>query len=174
MWLLSKDRKEDAEKSLQWLRGWTTKEGVAKEFAQLQRYSERSKSCNLCVKQDQVCLHQEKMTTKGKFAELTRKRTLKPFFIVIFLFFLAQFTGFSAMRPYMVQVLKAYRTPIEADQATVILLQQICVGFVSRFFEFSYQFGRWSIADDRNVLTLLKLNHQTLVQRTEIEAPRNV
>lgn len=126
MWLLSKNRKDDAEKSLQWLRGWTTKEVVAKEFAQLQRYSERSKSCNICMKQNQTCQHQEKLTMKAKMIELTRKRTLKPFFLVIFLFFLAQFTGFGAMRPYLVQILKAYKTPIKADQATVNRSFEFC------------------------------------------------
>lgn len=94
-------------------------ENVANEFEKLQRYSERSKSCNSCVKQNQICSHQEKITIKGKMAELMRKRTLKPFGIVMCLFFLAQFTGIAAMRPYIVQIFKAYQTPIEADRATV-------------------------------------------------------
>lgn len=118
MWLLSNNRGDDAEKSLQWLRGWVPKESIVTEFNQLQRYSERSKSCNVCVKQKQTCSHQQQVTLKGKLAELIRKRTLKPFGLVIFLFFLSQFTGL-ATRPYIVQIFEAYKTPIQADTATV-------------------------------------------------------
>lgn len=118
LWLLSKNRPDDAQKSLQWLRGWVSKDVIAEEFNQLQRYSERSQSCNICVKQKKECTHQEKATLKSKFAELIRKRTLKPFGLVFFLFFLSQFTSMG-MRPYIVQIFEAYKTPIQADLATV-------------------------------------------------------
>lgn len=117
---MSKNQTERAEKALQWLRGWVPKANVANEFQALQRYSERSKACNTCIKQDKICTHPPP-TVADKMAELKRKRTLKPFFIVMSLFFLAQFTGVQAMRPYIVQILKAYNTPIESDRATVLL-----------------------------------------------------
>lgn len=54
-----------------------------------------------------------------KMQELTRKRTLKPFFLVMSLFMLSQLSGILAMRPYTVQILKSYGVPIDANWATV-------------------------------------------------------
>lgn len=119
-WLLSKNRVSDAEKSLRWLRGWVSSEAVAQEFHDLQRHSERSKSCNTCIKKDLKCTH-PLPTMAEKFSELKRKRTLKPFGIVISLFFLAQFSGILSMRPFMLQIFKAYESPIPADKAAAIM-----------------------------------------------------
>lgn len=119
-WLLSKNRNEDAEKSLQWLRGWVSRETVAQEFHDLKRHSEVSKSCNMCIKQNQKCIH-PLPTMVEKFAELKRKRTIKPFVIVISLFFLAQFSGMMSMRPFIVQIFKAYNSPIPPDNAAAIM-----------------------------------------------------
>ncbi|XP_031636109.1 facilitated trehalose transporter Tret1-like [Contarinia nasturtii] len=119
-WLLSKNRTADAEKSLRWLRGWVSSEAVAQEFNDLKRHSELSKSCNACIKQNVKCSH-PLPTMVEKFAELKRKRTLKPLFIVISLFFLAQFSGILSMRPFMVQIFKAYESPVKPDQAATIM-----------------------------------------------------
>lgn len=119
-WLLSKKRIKDAEKSLRWLRGWTTKEVVAHEFYELQRHSERSVACYKCIKQDLHCLHPPP-TIAEKFSELKRKQTLKPFVIIIILFFLSQFTGATAIRPYIAQIFKAYESPIAIDSAMMLL-----------------------------------------------------
>lgn len=119
-WLLSKGRTADAEKSLQWLRGWVSREVVAQEFQELQRHSELSKACNRCIKANVKCTH-PLPTMIEKLSELKRKCTLKPFAIVVTLFFLAQFSGILSMRPYMVQIFKAYGSPIAPDKAAVIL-----------------------------------------------------
>lgn len=119
-WLLSKNRAKDAQKSLCWLRGWVPIETVAHEFYDLQRHSERSKSCNSCVQRNLQCSHPLPSLAE-KFAELKRKRAIKPFAIVITLFFLSQFTGILCMRAFMVQVLKAYDCPIQLDQAASIM-----------------------------------------------------
>lgn len=120
MWLISKNRIAEAEKSLQWLRGWVPKERIAQELSELQRYSERSKCCATCIKQNQKCNHPlPKMAEKMR--ELKRKQTLKPFYIVISLFFIAQFSGIFAMTPFIVQIFKAYDSPIAPDRAAAIL-----------------------------------------------------
>lgn len=93
---------------------------VAQEFQELQRYSQRSKSCIACIKQDRNCTH-PLPTLCEKFAELKRKKNLKAFSIVISLFILAEFTGITGMQPYMVQVLAAYESPIAPDQAAAIV-----------------------------------------------------
>lgn len=107
-------------KSLQWLRGWVNPATVAHEFKSLQRYNERSNSCIPCAKQNIKCTHPAP-TLIEKVKELTRKRTLKPFLLVMSIFLLSQFSGILAMRPYTVQILKAYGVPIDANWATVIV-----------------------------------------------------
>lgn len=120
LWLLSKNRTEDAQKSLQWLRGWVSPAAVEREFKNLQQYSERSSSCNPCIKQNVKCTHPAP-TAMDKMKELMRKRTLKPFFLVMFIAMLSHFTGVTAMRPYMIQIFHAYGAPIDANLTTVII-----------------------------------------------------
>lgn len=43
MWLLSKNRLKEAEKSLRWLRGWVPASAVQKEFGELVRYRDNSR-----------------------------------------------------------------------------------------------------------------------------------
>lgn len=118
LWLLSKDRETDALKSLQWLRGWVSPKAVENEFNGLVRYNEVSKSCAKCVKAELKCTHPPP-TIREQFKELLRKRNLKPFFLLSFAFFIAQFNGMFAMRPYIVQILKAYGIPVSPNWGTV-------------------------------------------------------
>lgn len=120
MWLLSKNRLNDAEKSLCWLRGWVQQGAIAQEFKDLQRYSDRSTSCISCVKQNLNCGH-PLPTLLEKLKELKRKQTLKPLFIVVALFIFAEFTGATGMSSYNVQIFKAYGSPIAPDRSVAIL-----------------------------------------------------
>lgn len=121
-WLLSKNRTLEAEKSLRWLRGWISSGSgvVAQELHDLQKHSERSNSCNTCIKRDQKCTH-PLPTLSEKFVELKRKRTFKPLFIIIFMFCVGQFSGLYSMRPFIVQIFKAYETPLPPDQSAAML-----------------------------------------------------
>lgn len=119
-WLLSKNRVREAKKSLRWLRGWVSNDSVSQEFYELQRHNERSKSCNACVRHDLPCSHPAP-TLAEKLAELKKPRTFKPFIIVLILFLVAQFTGDYAMRPVIIQIFKAYKSPIPPDQAATIM-----------------------------------------------------
>lgn len=110
----------DAERALCWLRGWVSKDKISDEFVALQRYSQRSKSCNNCIQLNQKCPHPQP-TMCEKLTELMRKQTLKPFFIVFSLFFIAEFSGITGMTPYTVQIFKAYGSPIAPDQATAVM-----------------------------------------------------
>ncbi|XP_055303202.1 facilitated trehalose transporter Tret1-like [Sitodiplosis mosellana] len=120
LWLLSKNKTAQAEKALCWLRGWVPKESVAEELQSLQRYSERYKSCESCIKKDQKCIH-PLPTLAEKLKELKRKQTLKPFSIVMALFCISVFSTTFSMSTYIVQILKAYNIPMEPDEAAAVL-----------------------------------------------------
>lgn len=91
-WLLSKNRTNEAGKSLQWLRGWVSSDEVSAEFAELKRHSERSKSCSACLKQELRCPH-PLPTWREKLSDLKKRRNLRPFAILGPLFFLIYYTG---------------------------------------------------------------------------------
>lgn len=118
-WLLSKNRTDDAQKSLQWLRGWVSPQKIHNEFTELQNYSRLSSACIACVKQSIKCEH-PKLTFLDKINEIKRKRTLKPIILVFALHFFYEFCGIIVWQPYIIQVLKAFGTPINANLATVI------------------------------------------------------
>lgn len=122
LWLLSKNRISDAFSALCWLRGWAQKQkaqDVAEEFEALQNYSKRSKSCNECIKRDLNCTH-PLPTTVEKLKEFKRKQVLKPLFIVMSMFIIAEFSGMTGMTPFIIQIFKAYDSPIAPDQASAI------------------------------------------------------
>lgn len=127
LWLLSKKREEDALRSLQWLLGWVSPKAVENEFSELKRYSEKSIACMNCLNDDVKCPHPPAALCE-KMKEITKKRTLRPFFVVLFCFAITQFTGFNPIRTYLVQLIKAYAIPINLNWATNIVG---AIGFVS-------------------------------------------
>lgn len=135
-----KDRPKDAKKSLQWLRGWTTPQAIEKEFSELQNYSHTSNSCLACSKQSIKCDH-PKPTFWDKIKELKRKRTMKPMILVFCLYFVLEFCIVTVWQPYIIQVLKAFGTPINANLATVV---SACLGISACFVLISTvkKFGR--------------------------------
>lgn len=135
LWLLSKKRDDEALLSLRWLRGWVSSNAVENEFTELKRYSDTSSSCVACQKNAVQCSHPPADVFE-KIKELSRKRTLRPFAVVMFCFMISQFCGTNAIRAYMVQIVKAFGIPIDANWAivvvgvTVIVGNIICVCFV--------------------------------------------
>lgn len=118
-WLISKNRPQDARNSLKWLRGWVSDNMIEKEFQEIQRYNDQSNACVSCSKQQIDCPHPPP-TMMDKMHDLFRKRTMKPFFLVLFLFVFTQLSGLPPMRPYLVLILKAYGVPVDPNWATVI------------------------------------------------------
>lgn len=53
IWLLSKGRHEEAERSLCWLRGWVTPNVIKKEFAEIVKYNEAVKKSKNLPKNEQ-------------------------------------------------------------------------------------------------------------------------
>lgn len=119
-WLLTQNRITEAEKSLQWLRGWVSPQTIHKELIELQNYANESTACAACTKQSIKCLH-EKPTLCDKMTEFKRQRTLKPFLLIMLLYFFFEASPMMAIQPYVILVLKAYCTLINAHSVTVLL-----------------------------------------------------
>lgn len=120
IWLLSKNRIDEAQKSMQILRGWVSTESIFTEFKQLQQISEMSSACADCMKSNVKCTHPAP-TLIEKFKDMTRKRSLKPFFLVITAFAFMQFTAMFTMRPYIVPILSAFGILLDANLTTTII-----------------------------------------------------
>lgn len=120
LWYLSKQREEYALKSLKWLRGWVSEKNVQTEFDAMKRYNDSSNSCDACKKSSVKCTHQNEIqTTWQAIKELGRKRSLKPYFIILIMCTTTFFSGTHHLNVYMVQILNAYRSPIDPNLATV-------------------------------------------------------
>lgn len=120
IWLISKQRSEEAQKSLQVLRGWVSTESISAEFNQLKNIGEMSVSCLNCEKAGSKCDHASP-TLFDKFKDMTRKRTLKPFILITILFLFMQFSGMFAMRPYIVQIISVHGISLDANFTTILL-----------------------------------------------------
>lgn len=120
LWLLSKNRTEDAQKSLQWLRGWVPSKAVEKELNELKRHIEFTKTCAACYKAEVKCVHPP-ATAMEKLRGLFLPSTLKPFTVLLIVFTLNQITGTYAMKPYLILIFKAYGTPLSPSVATAVL-----------------------------------------------------
>lgn len=120
LWLLSRNRQDDALKSLQWLRGWVDSKAVQNEFDELQRCRINAQMCYQCEKQNEICQHPPPAIC-DKIRDLFRRRTLRPFILIACLFFFASFCGISPYRSYMVQILHYYKSPIEPNEVVVWL-----------------------------------------------------
>lgn len=119
-WLLTQNRFTEAEKSLQWLRGWVSSQTIQKELIELQNYANESTACAACTTQSIKCLH-DKPTFCNKMSEFKRKRTLKPFLLIMLMYFFFEASPMMVIQPYVILVLKAYGTPIDAHSVTVLL-----------------------------------------------------
>lgn len=51
--------------------------------------------------------------------------TIKPFLLVIFVSLIVQFNGMIPIKPYMIQVFKAFRIPMDPNWASVSFALQI-------------------------------------------------
>lgn len=125
-WLLAHGRPKDAIRSLQWLRGWVSPGAVAEEYAELTHYIEHADACDDCrIKAIVVGPNAEKCTHPSTYAQkirdLFRPKTLRPFGLLMLMFFVVQISGNSAIRPFLVQIFQTFRLPIDANWASVIM-----------------------------------------------------
>lgn len=120
MWLVSKQRDKKALKSLQWLRGWVSEGKVKTEFDTIKRHKQASNLCAACKKSSALdCTHLGSQTTGQAIKELIRKRTIKPFFILLITGGVTFFSGTHHLSAFMVPILNTYRSPMDPNWATV-------------------------------------------------------
>ncbi|XP_022832868.1 facilitated trehalose transporter Tret1-like isoform X1 [Spodoptera litura] len=110
-WLVSKKRFDDARRSLQWLRGWTTPSAVESELRDIQVLFKREKKDLIEVEE----------TMSEKVSYYTRKSFMLPFFLVTFTFFVGNFSGMTTLQTYAVSIFQMLRAPIDKYYATLIL-----------------------------------------------------
>lgn len=116
--MLSRNRQEEALKSLCWLRGWVEPEAVQEEFNDLQRCRIAAQQCYDCEKLNEKCEHPTP-TIRDKIRDLFRRRTLRPFILIGSLFFFSAFCGISPYRPFLVQILYSHNSPIDPNEVIV-------------------------------------------------------
>lgn len=120
LWLLSQGRREEAIKSLRWLRGWTTEEEVMPEFTAIEEHHRATDICAACNRRNiSVCSH-SRSSFGNRLQELFTSATLKPFLIITICSLFGHFSGVSAIRQYYVQIFETYDVPMNAKKATVI------------------------------------------------------
>lgn len=113
LYLMSKGRKEDAAKSLRWLRG--SEYDYSEELAGLQQQNEEEKANNVSVVQ-----------------ALKRTATKRAIFISLGLMFFQQMSGINAVIFFTGDIFRAANTGIEASTATIIVgVMQVIAVFVS-------------------------------------------
>lgn len=74
--------------------------------------------CFECEKKSISCKHPPP-TLRQKIRDLFRRRILRPFILLAFLFFLSAFTSISPYRPYLVQTLIWFKSPVDPNEAAV-------------------------------------------------------
>ena len=116
-WLVSKNRMDDARKSLQWLRGWVKPHVVDAELTEIIRYKTTALACKNCVQNQLKCEHLP--TLKDKLKMLCSSGARRPFFMIMFLFFILYSNGVTAIRPFLLQIFQVFGVPIDKNWATV-------------------------------------------------------
>lgn len=105
---------------MRWLRGWVPQSAVQTEFDDIKRHYDLSNACESCKMLKITCNHEtQRQTTWQAVKELFEKKTLKPYFVLTVLCGVTAFTGSRQLIVYLVQILKAYRSPVNPNFGTV-------------------------------------------------------
>ncbi|XP_075211824.1 facilitated trehalose transporter Tret1-like isoform X1 [Lycorma delicatula] len=106
-WLIVKGRIEDAEKSLQWLRGWVKSSQVQAELSHL-------------VKAIQSSISQEQKEAPS-WEAFTKRSFIHPYILVSMAFFVGHFCGMTTLQTFAVSIFAELGTPIDKYVATLLL-----------------------------------------------------
>ncbi|XP_072375719.1 facilitated trehalose transporter Tret1-like isoform X2 [Diabrotica undecimpunctata] len=123
VWLISKNRIEEAKKSIAWLRGWTAIEDIQDEFQELHKqiYNEKESGS-----------FKEVISQKLKNLKLFSKRIfIYPSSLLAFVFFLGHFNGYGPFQVYAIKIFQQMEVSIDPYYLTIILgVMQLLGSFV--------------------------------------------
>lgn len=106
-------------KSLQWLRGWVPAQHVQPEFTELRQFVTKSMACAECKRSAQKCPHPSGYWSRS--LEIAKRNTCRPLTVVVVCFVLVHSCGLSAIRPFLVQIVKVFRVPVDANYCSVLV-----------------------------------------------------
>uniref|UniRef100_A0A8D8UXV6 Facilitated trehalose transporter Tret1 n=1 Tax=Cacopsylla melanoneura TaxID=428564 RepID=A0A8D8UXV6_9HEMI len=133
-WLVSKGRLEEAERSLRWVRGWSKKHKVQVEFDQLVK---ETKSATLYEPDHEMGQYlTNKKTQSSQFTQvcnyLIRPEILRPFNMIMILFFITIIASLQPMRPFLVEIFRTFGLPMKSEWVLVLTgILSITGSFVS-------------------------------------------
>lgn len=114
VWLYAKHRVDDAQRSLQWLRGWVPFKMVQEEFQDIAHAIE-------VLQEDKKARLIEQRTMASKLHPFTKRSFIAPFALVLSGFIFSHFSGMTPLQTYSIQILGSYRVPINEYYATICL-----------------------------------------------------
>lgn len=107
---------------MQWLRGWVSEHVVRDEFTNLRNHNSSTTTvCTSCTEHAMPCQHSKSSKFYDKILQLRHKHVLKPFILVALLYFTMEVSVTMLWRPYVIQVIKAYGIPLDANLMATIL-----------------------------------------------------
>ncbi|XP_015115507.1 facilitated trehalose transporter Tret1 isoform X2 [Diachasma alloeum] len=107
-WLAGKNRMEDAEKSLRWLRGWVPPSNVREEL-------------QLVLRTIHHPPNEEEHQNESYWAPFFRRTFTIPLMLVSLIFFLAAFGGSATLQTFAVSIFDKVEVPMNKYTATLIL-----------------------------------------------------
>ncbi|KAK5646752.1 hypothetical protein RI129_005216 [Pyrocoelia pectoralis] len=140
-WLIMRNKREDAHRSLAWLRGWTSLNDVEEEFLRLCVKCDTEEHPKVSSSSEDVERVTNERTWNVTLKMYTEKRFLWPLSLVFFIFFLSHFNGSCTLQTYAVSIFATMKAPMDEFYATVILGITEVVGCFLSLFVVKY-FGK--------------------------------
>jgi len=114
VWLISRGRKEDAEKNLSTLRGLSTS-AVQEELKTLEAVDQEDKD--------------QEQSLSATMTRLLDRTVLRPMALLVFLFFTQSFSGSNMVSYYTVTILQMANIPLDENLAAILVAAQYVVGY---------------------------------------------
>ncbi|CAH0381579.1 unnamed protein product [Bemisia tabaci] len=150
-WLISKNRLDDAMKSLCWLRGWVEPNKVETEFKNLVNYVRNSTEQNESSSNGSDQTKKDGFFAKGtrylatNYKIMTSRKVLRPLRLV-FIVVVVSLTAFLAgIRPYFIREIQELKSPIDARLILVSSTGSLFIGAIMNV-AFLRRFGKRKIA----------------------------
>lgn len=128
-WLVQKNRLNEAQKSLAWLRGWTTVDNIEREYKELcvtvgrnpQGVDNPIFNRDVAINNIDIQTVQQNANTIMLLKKFGDRSFLIPCCLVSFAFFLGHFSGMTTLQTFAVQIFQTLQSPINKYYATLLL-----------------------------------------------------